>query len=462
MRRRPAALALWALACLAACAREPRPNFLVVVIDTLRADRLGCYGNTRGLTPFLDSLAGRGVLFRHAYAQSPWTNPSVASLLTSRYQSQHRMLALNSVLADAEVTLPEVLRAAGYATAGFSANYLIGPGAGFHQGFDEYRAYAPRPIEGQARAFGLPERSDFIAGKALEWLEGVRRSKKPWFLYLQLMEPHNPYRPIPAMLERLRGERPMPDVGAVNWHLFEGREQPLSEAVLADIRDVYDAEVASVDFHLRAFFAQLGVRGLLERTIVVVTADHGEELKDHGLIGHDHTLYEEVVRVPLIVSVPGDVRAREVTATASLVDLAPTLLELAGVAAPPSFEGRSLAPWLTGERTRAAAARAETWPAFSELLKPPDREGRRLTPHQRAIIVPPHKMIAGVGGERFFFDLHADPAETNGDALDAGLRARLESEMGAFERRYAGSPRPAPQRTIGEEEREKMRRLGYE
>src|SRR5690242_22307 len=211
------------LACSAGgCLRWVRrpPNVIVIVIDTLRADRLGSYGNTHGLTPFLDTLGTRGVVFKRAYAQSSWTNPSIASLFTSRFQSQHGVVIPASRLADSEVTLAEVLHARGYATGGFSANALIGNHVGFGQGFDEYQALWPAPPDA-THYHGAKQRADSIDDLALQWLD--RRgcgATAPFFLYLHYVEPHPPYSPPAEVLKRLYPGRPAPDLDMVSTRVL--------------------------------------------------------------------------------------------------------------------------------------------------------------------------------------------------------------------------------------------------
>ena len=172
------ALAVAGLCGLAACAAPPAvrpPDLLLIVIDTLRADRLGCYGSTRGLTPFLDSLAARGILYHAAYAPSSWTNPSVASILTARFPSQHGVVSFGSVLAATEVTLPEVLAEHGFATGGVVANSGLLPGLGFAQGFRDYVAL-PHQLDAEGDPlFGLPQRAPVVNAEGLAWLDGVMR-----------------------------------------------------------------------------------------------------------------------------------------------------------------------------------------------------------------------------------------------------------------------------------------------
>jgi arylsulfatase A-like enzyme len=465
-RRLRSALLLALPLLLTACdLRRGAPNLLVIVVDTLRADRLGAYGNTRRLTPFLDSLAARGTVFRHAYAQSSWTNPSVASLLTSRFQSQHGIIAFGSVLAAAETTLPEVLKEHGYATAAFTANGLLAERNGFAQGYDAYGAYLIRKVrdpDGKTR--WQNESGERVTREALAWVEGraATRPVKPAFLYLHYVEPHTPYDPSAAALARVFHGRARPDPDTVQKTYFRGVVEPLGADELRSVEDTYDAAVITLDDRLRELFAGLERTGFLDHAVVVVTADHGEEFKDHGFMGHGGTLYEEVIRVPLLV-VGRRQRAAAVDDVVSLVDVAPTLLTIAGIPIPPSFAGRSLASLLAGDgRGDDAAPRQE--PAYSELLTPENLVGARLCSHERAVVLGRHKLIQGMKGERELYDLASDPAERQARdpsgpdadglllALD-GLRERARVRDGAT----ASALDPKAQ----EELDERLRALGY-
>ncbi len=452
---------LAAAACLlAACgAPPPPPNILVIVGDTLRSDRLGSYGNARGLTPFMDSIAERATVFRSAYAPSSWTNPSVASLFTSRYPSQHGVITFDSVLSDDEVTLAEVLREAGYATGFFSPNGLIREDWGYGQGFTEFSEFAIPGGTGQPDHLRLPYRADYTNRHVLSWLdslapEGGRRP--PFFLYVQYMEPHGPYAPPRAALQRVLNGRKQPDMGEVNFFVFMGNVTPMEDRVLRDIQDVYDAEVMSLDTELRRLFKALESRGLLENTIVVLTSDHGEEFKEHGLIGHEKTLYGEVLHVPLVISLPGSDRRTDVTEVASLIDLAPTLLGLIGRPAPGSFEGRRLIP------TTVGTDRPSRPVAYSELPIPEAGAAERLSPHTRSVVVGAHKLIAGAHGEMEFYDLRADPGERDPDALDEAERAVLRETLEEM-RQLAARRNPKREvKPIDDATREQIRALGYD
>jgi arylsulfatase A-like enzyme len=470
--RATCALAVAALLlCIAGCTPPPpaRPNIVMVLVDTLRPDRLGPYGNTRGLSPFLDELAARSTVFHNAYAQSSWTSASVASLFTSRYQSQHGVITFSSVLPAEEQTLAESLRDAGYDNGGFIANLLLRPNLGYDQGFATFDNYSRFVKDAPGQIDKAP--ADRINKEALAWLDHRPRAA-PRFLYLHYMEPHVPFTPRPEALQQVMGDQPLPDAAQVNrafalWTItdFAG-DAALTEAA----KNLYDAEVLSTDMALRELFTELGRRGVLDDSIVVILADHGEEFLEHGLMGHDKTLYEEVIRVPLIIHLPGQTERFDVTRKVALIDVAPTLLDLAGAAIPHAFAGHSLAPLLQRGRDGAwSLAALRSWwatrtggdePVVSELIKEPD--AIRYSPHERAVIVGHDKLIAGVNGEREFYDLASDPGERQRDALAAPLRARLERALEPW-LAYAtrGGDAGSGAAAIDEDTRERMRALGY-
>jgi arylsulfatase A-like enzyme len=428
---------------------------LLIVIDTLRADRVGAYGNPRGLTPVLDALAARGAVFRRAYAPSSWTNPSVASLMTSRFPSQHGILTVGSLLAESEITLAEALQERGWVGAGFSANPMLPADHGFGQGFTHYHAYWG--TGDPSRPQGANERADRVNADVLRWLDERARAKdtRPVFLYLQLMEPHTPYEPPEPLLARLLEGRERPDLATVNRLATYGHLEEIEPAMLRAIQDVYDTEVAAVDAAIGRLLTALEGRGLLADSVVVVTADHGEEFKDHGLMGHDFTLYEEVIRVPLIVVSPRTRAPAVRQEVVGLVDVAPTLLELVGAAPPATFEGRSFAPLLAGRPADGGRWRT----AYSELLKPPD--ARRLTPHERALVLDHQKLIAGVAGERELYALDQDPGETRPARFTEAERARLEQALADARTRAQENASSHVARQLDERTRERMRALGY-
>jgi arylsulfatase A-like enzyme len=427
-----------------------RPNVIVVMIDTLRADRVGVLGGRRGLTPFLDSLGAAGVVFPNAYSTSSWTNPAVASLFTSRYPSQHRVTTFESRLAEAEVTLGERLRAAGWRGLGMVGNFRLTRALGFAQGFDVWfsRLLARKTTTQQLAQDTIRYYDRHVA--RFFW-----RRWKPLLLYLHPMEPHAPYDPPPDARRAVAGT-PAPatsEAEAMAKVISITRWNELSPDEVACVTSLYDAEVAALDARLRRLFTRMRARGLLDHAIVVVTADHGEEFGEHGGFQHGRALYEESVRVPLIMTGPGLPAGRVVRDEVSLVDVTPTVLALLGLPPEPRFEGRSLLSRLDDDE-----------PADVLLELPPTGSALDLRRHSAALLNVGMKVLATCspqeGSEAF--DLRTDPAEEHPDpaaiAQDAAaLRARLAQRQQALATR-AGT---AETGVLDAATRERLRTLGY-
>jgi len=462
--------AIAVLAQLVACGDAPRLDVVVLVIDTLRADRVGVYGSDAGLTPTIDALAATGAVFERAYAQSSWTNPSVASLLTSRYQSQHGITNVMTILPESESTLAEVFWLNGYLTAGFSANTGIAHERGFGQGYTNYVVYQPE--YGDDGPFdAVPARAAVLNQGALEWLDAQPRSK-PVFMWLQYMEPHFPY-VLPEPLAELDGA-PCPDPVKAKMSDPDG-PAPAPEVMRA-VELCYDASVKAADTAVAALVGELRRRGRLEHTIIAITSDHGEELREHGRVGHGYTLYDEVIRVPLVIALPWNTHGLTVSKVVRLIDLAPTLLELAGIRPPKSFEGRSFAelmppPLGWWQRLRARVWQSDPPPvvdggpdgALSELLSAAGARRPQRDQHLMALVDDDRKLIVSKGDPpRAFFDLTADPTEQGtGLALDAGARETLERILAATLERASRNPAKPVDRTMDPDTRRQLEALGY-
>src|SRR5439155_891594 len=244
-------------------------------------------------------------------------------------------------------------------------------------------------------------RADAINALAFAWLDHVADSRKPVFLYLHYIEPHPPYTPPVAVLDGLLRGRPRPDLDEVSKAMLFGQVVPPDAQTLQQIEDVYDAEVMSLDGGLRELFSGLDARGFLANAFVAITADHGEEFDDHGLVGHGTTLYNELIRVPLLVRLPGQTRRVDVEDVVSLIDVAPTILATVGIRRPPAFEGRVLplsSRWLPSW-ARLWQRDGTSTPAFSELIIPERAEANNVRPHERALILGSRKLIVGPAGE---------------------------------------------------------------
>jgi arylsulfatase A-like enzyme len=429
----------------------------MIVIDTLRADRLGAYGNTRGLTPFLDRLAERGTVFRNAYATSSWTPPSIASLFTSRFPSQHKVVQGASKLAADETTFAEKLIEHGYTTAGFSANLRLAAELGFGQGFDRWIS--------DDRLLFKP-RGDFLRQHTVEWADGTyaERRPAPGLLYLQYVEPHAPYKPPEPFRGRFgRADAGEDEIAVANRKLIDLNLSSVSEREGELLESYYDAEVAAADAEVALLFAELEQRNFLDDAIVLVTADHGEEFRDHGSFSHGTSLYNEVVRVPLILLAPGFQPGHVVERNVSLVDVAPTILDLVHLPPEGRFEGRSLVPLLLKKGSLFDSVWPEEnvvfpdMPVLLELLGP---EYFLPFRHTAGLIDGGTKLLANARkGVRELFDLTLDPQELSprSSAEVAALAVTLSDILSSLR-----DPRQtAEQVKLDKAVRERMRALGY-
>ncbi len=456
--------------------RRP-PDVVLLTVDTLRADRLGCYGATQTRTPSIDRLAAEGTLFESAACPMPATRPSLASLHTSMLPREHGVTSNALALPQEATTLAEVLRAAGYETAAFVAVKLLDRDAGLAEGFDFYDA--PR------RA--VQRRAPQVAPAAIGWLR-TRDASRPAFLWLHLFDPHMPYLPAPepgsaeaaapGAVVRDAGaparSRPGDDAGAVSWSSLaataEANGGDVPAATLERALDLYAGEVELADRWIGAVRQALEELGRLDRTIVVLTADHGECF-DHGVyFEHTDCIYDGAVHVPLVVRFPpGAPAGRRVAAQVGHPDVAPTILALAGLAPPPSFRGRPLLPFPpVGERyaliehpllvERAVETRERRGAPIRSVAGQPTRPSP-VVERSAALRSDAWKLIV-TGEAAELYDLHADPGERQDLAgqrpeIAARLEHRLREELAA---------RPAAPSSLQEVKprlRRTLRALGY-
>jgi arylsulfatase A-like enzyme len=405
------ASALVSLALAAGCGDAERPNLLLVSIDTLRADRLGCYGYERDTSPALDRFAREhAVRFARVVAESPWTLPSHVTMLSGLHPLRHGVNLPEHAPAGEVALLAETLRAAGYATFAFTGGGWISPAWGFGRGFDSFQA-SELDCADNARKLADQIRS----------LDTAR----PWFAFLHTYEVHCPYDPPEPFASMFASEDAVPIAVAGRCGNPHFNSMSLAPGEVRFLSDRYDGSIRSVDQALGELLDFLEESGVLANTVVVITSDHGDELGDHGSIGHERSLQREVLEIPLFVAAPG-IPPRTVPDPVGLVDIVPTVLDLLGIQGPAGpCDGRSLVPLLRGERGEDRMEPCVSALAWQEdLLSAMD--ARR------------HLILDRARGEALLYDLERDPREYGDPPAPANelevLRSRLElraSELSA-------------------------------
>jgi arylsulfatase A-like enzyme len=438
---------LWLAAALliAGCPRDAAPpSLLLVTLDTTRPDAFGAYGNPGGHTPHFDRLAREGVVFENAVAPMATTFPSHASVLTGLYPRRHRLRSNFGHLEGSFETLAERLRARGYQTAAWvSFESMLSRGS-LHQGFD----LLSHPVTG--RPAGFPKSGDEVNRRAVPWLR-ARKPGRPFFAWVHYFEPHCPYRLTPYAASELRGySGPLAEGASIETFYQLGDKIPWTDAERRAIRILYDGEVREADRLVGELLRALEDAGVYERTIVLVTADHGQHLGEYDRVGHASSLFEVGLRVPLLIRDPREAGAKRVATRVGLVDLAPTLLELLGAEVPQDLDGRSLAEAVRGgplaERIYFSEVEDEALPGYAR--------------GDTSAIALYRGSLKGVLREGRFaaYDLERDPEELHPLAPDQ-LR-----ESGAELERLANGYHPAPEgaRTPPAPElTEELRALGY-
>ncbi len=432
---------------LAACggggkAIVPRPDIVVLVsIDTLRADHLGCYGYARPTSPAIDRLAAEGTLFEDAMTPAPWTLPAHASLLTGLYPSRHGLKAHDRYLPPKIPTLAQALARAGFVTAAVVNSHNLSPRFGLDRGFREF-VYVEE-IAGQR----APTRR--VVDQAIDWLRRFGTGKL--FLFVHSYDVHSDYASEePYEREFVRPYRGPADGTTSQLMAFREGKLAIGPQDAPRLVDLYDAGIRQLDdelLRLREFLAQ---NGLLERTLLLLTSDHGEEFLERGGVLHGRTQFQEVARVPLILRGPGIPAGRRIATPVSLVDVMPTLLRHLGLPVAGELDGEDLSPLLRGEPGRLA-----------ERLLFAEADHNNAQPDvTRAVRRGPLKLVYDRLAEKHqLFDLKEDAAERNDVAANREAQAR---ELLEPLRRFLAIPgETGTPLKLSPEELQRLRSLGY-
>jgi arylsulfatase A-like enzyme len=434
-----AALAL-ALSALSCHREPPRPrNVILILVDTLRADRLSAWGYARPTSPNLDAFARESVTFRNARSQSACTFPSANSIFTSRWPAAFLGQPEQAMGIPAGVpSLAEILRSRGFHTVAVSASAVVrkspsrfNPKGGFDRGFDVFQEDC------------VWQHADCVNRQAAPHL---RRGEKPLFLYLHYIDPHGPYRPPDSWRHRFATGAPEKewvrkgDPNPIGDWLYKGEPNPgLTPGDLQYLKDLYDEEIAYFDSQLAALLGSLRAAGLLDDSLVILTADHGEEFLEHGDVKHCRNLFDTSAHVPMLVRIPG-AGGKTVSRPVQNLDLVPTILDYLGIGAKGDrFDGRSLRSLIEGKTT--------------------DELQYGLMGELRSVSDGRFKLIQDLGGKPpALFDLQADPGETrNVLAAERRTYARLHDALTAWLAQHEGKGAADAAR----EAQRKLRSLGY-
>jgi arylsulfatase A-like enzyme len=455
-------VAVLALALAAGCSRPVQGNGRNVVLitwETTRADHLSAYGYARKTTPRFDDWARTGALFERHHTVSPRTNPSLASLMTSSYPHQHGTRNILMPLEPENRTLAEILREAGYRTGAVQTHPRLVKHSGFEQGFDDYLD--------DFRAHPLAEQS---LGEAWRWIERASEGDRPWFLWVHVMDPHWTYNPPERFRTAFGPDDPRPrqvyeDIAAgrrtIGPVIFQNQMPPDEIAAFVNL---YDAELSYTDEALGKLLGALRGKGLDRKTLVVVTADHGESLGEqqyffeHGDLGT-----QAEIHIPLAVALPGAIaEGTRIPFSTRSIDVAPTILDFVGLPADGRFRGVSVRPLLEGTEKADRACLGETDRSLHEEAAA-RRELEGIAGKRRWARLGPYKLVhiprRGAPAQRLLFDVERDPGETTDIApshpeVVSDLARLLDAWMAEdvqVDRDYHISP----------ELREALRSLGY-
>lgn len=424
-------------------------NVFLLSVDSLGAKHLGCYGYSRSVSPNLDLVSKRGVLFDRVITQASWTKPALASIHTSLFPSVHKADSAGeagdrvgvqsaNILSDRFCTLAECFRQGGYGTAGFTDGGYAHSFFGFGRGFEHY----------DNAAGGLKS----CLSRALRWV--LHHRDKPFFVYIHCWDAHFPYTDRPPYNRRFIDKRAGIVLDSRTRSEINKGQRKLSPREMEFLRGMYDGCINLVDDQIPFLLNELERLGVADKTILAVTGDHGEAFGEHGILEHTECIYNEVLRVPLILCGPDLPAGTRISSQARSIDIMPTLLDLCGRMSPPNIEGVSLVPWIKGQRQDHLVAVTET-----------ERRGGQV-----AIQDGRYKLIQkkGEGGIELY-DLVSDPNEnTDISKTQPQLLSMMEEALASWEYQmeklrqdYWSGGDKAESNEVSPEVLERLQNLGY-
>lgn len=460
---------LWLGGC--SSGRDRRPNVVLIVLDTARADRFGCMGYERDTSPNIDSIFSEGTIFENTYSTACWTLPSHGSLFTGLYPTQAGATSETLHLPKVNRTIAQTLQEGGYKTAGFCCNGWLSKERGFAQGFDEYHEMWRE--ENRVNTAGKHLYSDQIATeKIINWLRQQNKSKNPFFTFINLNGIHLPYQPTEPFLSRFVGNRGYNNeevnrIAAVkSWWAYLGGKVAFNERDFRIMSDLYDGEVALADTHVGRIADELRTLRMLDDTVFIVTSDHGENLGEHGRFDHNLSMYETTLHIPLMMRYPkafsAAVRVKDLV---SNTDIAPTILDLCGVGGMDKLKPEETSLARKERRRRNFVVSGNERPMSGiGLMKEqyPEFDVRSIDYRMRAIRSGSYKLIWKINVGTQLFDLQTDPQELNDLAgKDIATRNKLNNMLVSWMRRTPAVSNIKSLQGQDEENLKLLRSLGY-
>jgi len=397
-------------------------NVVLITLDAARKDVFGLYGNTRGLTPFIDSLAGRSVVFSKCQSAGPYTQASFPAILCSGYYLDY---GKPQGLAPGRTLISEVLHEKGIFTAAFHSNPYCSSMLGWDRGWDLFYDSLDDELEDERLSY---VRGDAMNVRVLEWLSDYAKksSPAPFFLWLHYMDVHEPYMP-----ERKYVDLADPSIGIGQDEMYALFENTLLKRDVSDparvtlLKRLYDVHVREVDTYVESFFKSMGALGLLKDTAFIITSDHGDEFNEHGGLSHDDKLYAELIDVPLLVC--GTSETGLCTDTVSSVDIPPTILQLMGAKPAAAFQGQPLLP----------LAKRAPESAFGEAINQKSVKGGDISKDSYYCRVGGIKLIYRAdSGQAELYNLEDDPHEKHNLAAASKDAHRLQELLKPRIRRW--------------------------
>jgi arylsulfatase A-like enzyme len=423
-----------------------KPNIILIVIDTLRFDHLGCYGYKRNTTPNIDSLANQSLLFKNAIITAPWTLPSVASILTSQYPS---VLGIHDRIRPMDGRFPlfsELLKQYNYKTHGIISHTLLLARLGFGKGFDYYDEESIFGHKGIS--------SPSVTSKAVSYLQ--QNHDKPFFLFLHYFDPHydyllhKKYNYYPSYRGRVKSGHSIIDL----WRIRDN----LSKDDIKYLVSLYDSEITFTDEYIGELLNELRNRGLYDNSIIIITSDHGEEFMERGWIGHTLTLHQELVHVPLIMKFPGD-KSRIIDSPVSLIDIVPTICKYLDLKIPNNLDGRVL------DLSRGSTIKSG--PIFSETFNPQIHRPKVTPIAFRSVILGNQKLIRDeIKNSKQVYNLSDDPHERDNlsgqhSEQNKRLEALLSKWISYVKTKHKTGPSQDESELFTPEQRKQLESLGY-